>query len=144
MAFRISTDFKNYIINKGVINSISGTTGTAGTASLSIYTGSQPANADAATSGTLLGTIGSIGWAKTTSGTAALANTAGYSGTAAATGTAGWARMQFVGVGYEGSAATFRIDGDVGTASTFTFVINSVSITSGGLITLLTTPISLS
>jgi hypothetical protein len=59
------------------------------------------------------------------------------------TGLAGWGRLQSVGVGYNGSAATFRIDGDVGTSATSVFVINSVSFTSAGLITLLAAPILL-
>ena len=147
MALSLSTDLKNYVINKSLAETLAGTVGTAGTASLKIYSGSQPATADAATAGTLLCTISSIGWAATngcTGGTAALANTAGYTGTAATTGTAGWARLETVDTGYNGSAATFRIDGGVGTASTHTFVINAVSITAGGIVSLLTAPISLS
>ena len=145
-ALRFSTDMKNYIVNKAIVGVMAGTCGTAGTASIKIYTGTQPATGDAGTSGTLLCTISNIGWATgtgTTSGTAALANTAGYAGTAVATGTAGWARMETVGVGYDGSAATHRIDGDVGTAGTCNFVINVVGITSGGVVTLLTAPVSM-
>jgi len=146
MALQFSTDAKNYIVNQALVDAIAGTCGTGGTASLNIYTGAQPANADAATSGSLLCTISSIGWTATTgttSGTAALANTAGYSGTATDTGTAGWARLQTVGAGYDGAAATFRIDGDVGTGATCVFVINTPSINTGGVVTLLTAPISM-
>ena len=146
MALRFSTDLKNYIVNKGVVVQMAGTWGTAGTAEIKIYTGSQPASADSEATGTLLCTIISIGWSDgvgATGGTAGLANTAGYTGTAATTGTAGWARIQRVGTGFSGSAATHRIDGDVGTASTCTFVINSASITAGGTVTLLTAPVSM-
>ena len=146
MAQKISTDLKNYIINKAIVEAIAGTCGTAGTASINIYSGSQPATADAGTSGSLLCTISGIGWASgtgTTSGTAALASTTGYSGTATNTGTAGWARMETVGVGYNGNAATHRIDGDVGTASPCTFVINVAAMTSGGVVSLLTAPVSM-
>jgi len=147
MAQSISTDLKNYIINKSLVEALAGTCGTAGTASISIYSGSQPANADAGTAGTLLCVISGVGWTAatgTTSGTAALANTAGYDGTASTSGTAGWARFQTVATDYAGQAATFRIDGNVGTASTCTFVINSVSVTGGGIVSLLTAPISMS
>ena len=54
---------------------------------------------------------------------------------------AGWARIECVGLGYSGSAATFRVDGDVGTSVSSTFVINSVTITSGGVVSLLTAPV---
>lgn len=146
MALYLGTALKNYIVNKAVITAMAGTCGTGGTASINIYSGAQPVNADAGTSGSLLCTISGIGWATgtgTTSGTAALANTAGYSGTAIATGTAGWARMQTIGVGYNGSAATHRIDGDVGTSGTATFIINSVVAGVGETMTLLTAPIYL-
>lgn len=132
---------------------MAGTMGTGGSTSVSIYTGSQPANADAATSGTLLCTIIGIGWGGTTgdastvgciAGTIGLAcSAAGISGTAATSGTAGWARMITIGTGFTGSAATFRIDGDVGTGGASTFVINSVAITALGTVTLLTAPISI-
>ena len=147
MALSLSLDLKNYVINKALVETMAGTVGSAGTGNLSIYSGSQPTNADAATNGTVLCVIPNIGWAATngcTGGTAALYTTAGYTGTASTTGTAGWARLECVDTGYNGSAATFRIDGVVGTASTHTFVINATSITAGGIVSLLTAPISLS
>lgn len=148
-ALRISTDLKNYIINQGFIKQMAGTAGTGGSCVIKIYSGSQPTNADAATNGTMLCEIIGIAWGGSngtigaTSGTAALCSTSGYTGTAATTGTAGWARMETFGTGFTGSAGTFRIDGDVGTASTCTFVINSVSITAGGSVSLLTAPINI-
>jgi hypothetical protein len=146
MALSFSTDLKNYIVNKALVEALAGTCGTAGTASISIYSGSQPANADAGTSGTLLCVISGVGWTATTgttSGTAALASTAAYEGTASTSGTAGWARFETVSTDYAGQAATFRVDGNVGTASTCTFVINAVSITGGGIVSLVTAPISM-
>jgi hypothetical protein len=156
MALRLSTDLKNYIVNQGIIKQMCGTMGTGGTASLTIYSGTQPATgggATSGTSGTVLCQIINIGWGGTTgdastigstSGTIGFAAAAGgYTGTAVATGTAGWARLQTVGTGFTGSAATFCIDGDVGTASTSTFVINSVSITNLGAVTILSCPISI-
>ena len=121
---------------------MAGTTGTAGTAKCKFYSGSQPANADAGTSGTLLCTITGIGWTAATSGTSptagtsAFANTSGYTGTALETGTAGWARMETITAN-----GTFGIDGDVGTGATCVFVINSPSFTSGGIVSLLSAPL---
>lgn len=61
---------------------------------LRIYTGSQPADADDAASGTLLVEIelDDPAWGAAASGSAALAGTP-VSNTAAATGTAGWFRV---------------------------------------------------
>ena len=147
MALRLSTDLKNYIISKGIAEAMAGTCGTSGTASLNIYNGTQPATGDSGTAGTLLCTISGIAWGvntgATTSGTAGLATTAGYAGTAVATGTAGWGRMETVATRYDGSAGTFRIDGDCGTAATCIFQINVAAIQSGGLVTLLTNQLSL-
>jgi hypothetical protein len=153
MALRLSTDLKNYLINTGIVKTMSGTIGTGGSAVLKIYTGSQPASADTApvgTSGTMLCEIINIGWGGSNGTRGATCGTvshgsdaAGYIGTAAATGTAGWARLETFGTNSHGSAATFRIDGDVGVASTCSFVINSVSITASGAVTVLTLPISI-
>lgn len=147
MALSLSKDLKNYIISQGIVTAIAGTCGTGGTTTITIHNGSIPANADAATNGTLLCVIENVGWGTTfgaTSGTAALANTAGYTGTAATSGTAGWARITRIGTDYAGSAATFSLDGEVGTSATSIFVINSVNIAAGGIVSLLTAPISLS
>ena len=151
MALKYSTDLKNYIINQGVVKQLAGTMGTGGTASFKIYTGSQPVDADTAPSGTLLCTISDIGWGTTgdggtigaTSGTVGLASADGYSGTGATGGTAGWGRFETIGTGFTGSAATHRIDGDVGTAGTCVFVINSAVIAAGGNVTLKTAPVSM-
>jgi hypothetical protein len=139
MAISFSRDLKNNILNKAFITSLAGSCGTAGTASLKIYSGTQPANADAATSGVLLVTISNIGWGTSfgaTNGTAALAIAAGYTGTAATSGTATWGRMECVTTGYTGSAATCRLDGEVSTVTGSTFVINNATIETGAVITL--------
>ena len=146
MALKLSTDLKNYIISK-TIEALAGTCGTAGTASLNLYSGTQPADADQGTAGTLIVTISNIAWGNAfgcTAGTAALASTAAYSGTSSSGGTIGWGRMTVVKTGYSGSAATFTIDGNVGTASSNVFVINNVVASVGGIVSLLTSPISLS
>jgi hypothetical protein len=151
MALRLSNDLKNEVINH-IVTQVAGTCYTAGTASIKIYTGSQPADADTApagVNGTLLCTIIKMGWGDgtcgATAGTASLAGGTGFAGTAVATGTAGWARISTVGTDlHTGSAGTYNIDGDVGTSGTCTFVINTVSITNLGAVTLLTAPILIS
>jgi hypothetical protein len=152
MALKLSQDLKNYIINQGIVKKMAGTMGTGGTCEIKIYSGTQPTDADTeptGTSGTMLCQIINVGWGGTngtigaTSGTIALGTAAGYTGTGAVTGTAGWARMRTYGTGYTGSAGTFTIDGDVGTSGTCAFIINSVSITATGAVSLLTAPISL-
>lgn len=139
MAFRLSADLKNLIINNGIIGPMAGTWGTTGTASLNVYSGAQPATADAATAGTLLVTIPNVCWAESTAGSSALSVVC--NGTAATSGTAGWARLETVGIGYNGSAATFRMDGDVGTSATCTFVVNSTEIATTAVVSFLTSPI---
>jgi hypothetical protein len=148
-ALRLSTHLKNYIVNQGIVKQMAGTMGTGGTASIKIYTGTQPDSPDTDI-GTevLLCTIIGIGWGGSngtigaTQGTASFGTSIGYTGTAATTGVAGWARLETVGVGYTGSAATFRIDGDVGVSGTCAFVINSTAITALGSVVLTSAPIS--
>jgi hypothetical protein len=152
MALKLSNDLKNYIINQGIIKQMAGTAGTGGTCEIKIYSGTQPTNADTeptGTSGTVLCQIIGIGWGGSngtvgaTCGTAAFGTAAGYTGTGAITGTAGWARMRTYGTNFLGSAGTYTIDGNVGTASTCDFVINSVSIVATGAVSLLTAPIAI-
>jgi hypothetical protein len=130
MALKLNATMKNYLIDKGMIDQLAGTSGTAGTASLNIYNGTQPANADAGTNGTLLCTISNIGWNYGTSGSAALTGT--VTGTAGTDGTATWARMSTVN-----SNGTFCLDGDVGTAGTAIFVINSAALLTDDIVRLL-------
>ena len=154
MALLLSTDLKNYAINQGFVKAMSGTVGTGGSAILNIFSGPQAVSADTGTNATnnvLLCRIIAMGWSGggtnsttgATAGTAILANTTGYGGTALTSGIAAWARMETFGTGVTGSAGTFRIDGDVGTSGTSTFVINSTTITVGGMVTILACPISL-
>ena len=152
MALKLSTDLKNYVINQGIVQQMCGTTGLAGTCVFKIYTGPQPADADTAPAGsnsTMLCQIINIGWGGTngtigaTSGTAALGSVGGYTGTAVLAGTAAWARMETFGTNQHGSAGTFRIDGDVGTSSTCTFVINNVVIAADQSVSLISAPIQI-
>jgi hypothetical protein len=151
MAQRLSKDLKNYIVNQAIVKIMAGTMGTGGTASMTIYTGTQPTDADTApsgTSGTVLCTITGIGWGGSngtrgaTCGTVSFGTSVGYAGTGIYDGTAGWARMVTVGTGFTGSAATFRIDGDCGVAATCSFVIDNASIAVDSVVTVLTCPIS--
>jgi hypothetical protein len=138
MAIRLSTTLKDALIN-AAITYLAGTAGSNGTASLEIRTGSQPADADTAPTGTLLCTIGSFGWDAATDGEAVLPREDLYTGTAVATGTAGWASITTVG-----AAGTYRIDGGAGTgtAGDNDFTLNSIIITSGDTIELYDTKLA--
>lgn len=131
MALKLNAFLKNQVVDRIIVN-LAGTTGTAGTAQVKVYTGSQPSDADQATSGNLICTLSSISWSSCTNGTAPL--TGQFSGTNSAAGTAGWARFETVNAN-----GTARLDGNVGTAATSTFVINNpIFATAGGDVTLLT------
>lgn len=94
-----------------------------GDAAISIYTGSQPASANDAETGTLLATIQipAPGWNAAASNQATLAAT--VSDVAGASGTAGWARLRSNG-------DTYRVDGTIGTSGT-DFIISNATIGAG-------------
>lgn len=138
MAFRMNDGLKNYLCDTGVVTIMAGTTGTGGTASLRLYTGSQPASATEGSTGTLSGTWGTllveitgIGWSAATSGTSTFATAGGYTGTAVTTGTVGWGRMETIG-----ASGTYRIDGDVGTSGNEVYNINVIAMEVDDVITL--------
>ena len=114
MALRLNTAKRNALADAGV----------NGLTHLDIYTGSQPASANSAASGTLLGTISGITWAAASSGAAALSASTDDS-SADATGTAGWGRFRNAG-------DTLRVDGAVGAE----FTLADTSIVAGGVISL--------
>jgi hypothetical protein len=101
-------------------------TATMGSATLKIYTGTQPATAGTAATGTLLVDIVLAGFNPSATGVATLVTSPPVQGIAVATGTAGWARL---------TDLTNNIDGSVGTSAT-DFIINTVSIVNGGTVTL--------
>lgn len=107
----------------------------AGAGYLEVRSGSQPANANTAASGTLLVTI-TLKDPSVASGASSgvltldVSGTA-PSGTAGATGTAGWGRV------YD-SNGNAVVDGSVGTSGT-DFIISSTSITSGQSVSLTAT-----
>lgn len=106
----------------------------AGPATIKIYTGSQPATADTAASGTLLVTFtcADPAWSAASGGVKTLDADPDLSAAAVATGTAGYARMA-------DSTGTTVFDGSVtATGGGGDFTMNTTSITSGQTVTLLT------
>jgi hypothetical protein len=118
---RVATTVRNAMLD--AINTALNAGSGAGT--IKIYSGTQPANGDAAESGTLLATL-------TLTDPAAGAASAGVltlstiteDASADATATATWARL-------EDSAGTNVFDGDVGTASAM-INLNTTAIVTGG------------
>lgn len=106
--------------------------GGSGAATLEIRTGSQPATANTAASGTLLATLTLNDPAGTQSGgVITLSVSPAVTTSAVATGTAGWGRLK-------DSAGNTVLDGSVGTSGT-DFIIDSTSITSGQGVSLIAT-----
>lgn len=118
MTIRFNTAQRNSIVTA--------LTGGLASATLSIYTGTQPADPNSAPSGTKLVDIAIYGFNAAASGSATLDTSTPNTGVAVAAGTAGWGRI----VHTNGS-----IDGTVGTSGT-DFTINSTAITSGATVTL--------
>lgn len=107
-----------------------------GTARLNVYTGGQPATAEVAASGTLLGTLtmSSDVFGTPASGAAAL-NSVTSDTSADASGTAGWCRIYLTGDTAPGSTAAStdkRIDLLIGTDIS----IDNAAIVAGGTIAL--------
>lgn len=102
----------------------------AGPGTIEVRSGSQPATADTAASGTLLVTftLADPAFAAASAGVKDLDADPDLSAAAAATGTAGWARCK-------DSDGNTVFDGSVGTSGT-DFIINSTSITSGQTVNL--------
>ncbi len=93
---------------------------------LAIYTGTQPATANDAATGTKLVDITINGFNAAASGSSTLDTSTPNTGVAVAAGTAGWGRI---------TGATGVIDGTVGTSGT-DFTINSTSVSNGATVTL--------
>lgn len=113
-------------LSTGLRTALAGTAGFAETFAngiIEVYTGSQPASADAAVTGTLLGTItlnsGAFTPGTSTNGltfasaaSGAVAKSGVWSMTAIAAGTAGWFRLKGNGVDAGGVSTTLpRLDG---------------------------------
>jgi hypothetical protein len=95
-------------------------------ATLSIYTGTQPADPNSAATGTKLVDITINGFSAAATGSASLVTAPANVGTSVAAGTAGWGRVVHTGG---------TIDGSVGTSGT-DFTINSTAISNGSAVTL--------
>ncbi len=123
MTTKISTAIRDQLAQTAAGNFYSAT--------LKIYTGAQPASPDDAASGTLLATFTDLAFQGTPSAGTVPLDT-GY-GTlivnAAATGDAGWGRL-------EQPASGYKIDGSVGLSGA-QFIVNTTSLTTGGLVALL-------
>lgn len=123
---RFTTSVRNSMLDD-FVTSLDG--GTAGV--IQIYSGTQPATADTALSGNIL--LASLTYSSTSYGAAAAgvitANAITDDSSADSTGTATFARIATQ------SAGTDIFDCDVGTSGT-TIILNTVSIVSGGTVSL--------
>jgi hypothetical protein len=130
MATRIATATRN-AAGDAVVDLLDGGSG-AGT--LKLYTGTQPASAEDAASGTLLATVtlNDPAFGAFSSGAGSLAGTP-LSGTAVAAGTAGWARLadSAGATVMDGSVTATGGGGQVELATTTISVGATVQITSG-------------
>lgn len=125
MAVRLSASLANSLANS-IASAVDA--GPAG-GTVKIYTGSQPATADTAESGTLLATftLSATAFGAASGGVITLAGTP-LTVAAAATGTAGWFRL-------EDSTGANVLDGSVGTSGN-QINLNTTSITSGVNVTI--------
>ena len=131
MAVRLSGGLKNFALDSGL-----GTAFDGGTGRINVYTGAQPATADTAASGTLLGTLTlpTDVFAAASGGAIAINAVTGDS-SADATGTAGWCRFYRTGdtaPGSAGGATDRRLDLLIGTDIS----IDNASVVAGGTINL--------
>ena len=131
MAAQITTGARNYVLGTGSLKTA------LNLGFIKIYTGTAPATADAAVTGTLLTTIsvssGDTGVTLGTASAGSIPKNSGeiWSGLNVATGTAGYFR--FVAAGDDGTSSTtqVRIQGLVATSGA-DLNLSSVNLTSGG------------
>ena len=131
MAVRLSGGLKNFALDSGL-----GTAFDGGTGRINVYTGAQPATADTAASGTLLGTLtlSSDAFAAASSGAIAI-NSVTSDTSADNTGTAGYVRFYRTGdtaPGSAGGATDRRLDLLIGTDIS----IDNSAVVAGGTIAL--------
>ena len=136
MTVRLSTQLRN---------NLAGTVGFATSFAngvIEIYTGTQPATADSAVSGTLLGTVtlasgaftpgaatNGLTWAASTGGAVSKSGTWSFNGIAA--GTAGWFRLKGNAVDAGGASTVLpRLDGSIATSGA-DMNLSNLSITIG-------------
>lgn len=152
MPLRLSTGLVDDLCDTGSIKSVFNNAGGGGDAGflIDIYTGSQPAAADDASTGTKLVTVsvggdgtGATFEASATDGVLEKTAAETLSGTAVATGTAGWFRLRRkADTGTASSATEQRIDGTCGTSGQ-QMNLGSLTITSGAPFVLSTLSVTL-
>lgn len=128
MAVRLSTDLRNVLANAIGSGFNSGT--------FEIRTGSQPATANTAASGTLLVTISLPGSPFGSASAGSVAKQGSWSASASASGTAGWGRLtgggNVIDVSIGESGADFIIDNaSIVEGGTVTVVSGSVTVPAG-------------
>lgn len=131
MTVRLSTGLRNFTNDSGI-----GTAFDGGTGRINFYTGTQPATADTAASGTLLATVTLPSDVFAASSSGAVATNAITSVTAAADGTAGYLRFYRTGdtaPGSAGQTADRRLDMSVA-ASGADVNFDSVTWATGGTV----------
>lgn len=131
MAVRFSTGLKTFALDSGL--------GTAfdTTGRINVYTGAQPATADTAASGTLLGTLTLSADAFAAASAGAIAINSVTSDTSAdATGTAGYVRFYRTGDTAPGSAGNGTTDRRMDLLIATDISIDNASIVTGGTIAL--------
>jgi hypothetical protein len=131
MAVRTSTGLKNFALDSGLATAFD-TTGR-----INVYTGAQPATADTAASGTLLGTLtlSSDSFAAASSGAIAI-NSVTSDTSADATGTAGYVRLYRTGDTAPGSAGNGTTDRRLDLLIGTDISIDNASVVTGGTIAL--------
>lgn len=138
MTIRLSTGLRNKMLDGGASGGIKGSFNLG---FMNIYTGTQPASADSAATGTLLGTVSVNGggtgvtFDAAAAGVIAKAAAETWRFTGLADGTAGWFRLWPAGGTPGGSSASeARLDGTVGTSGADAN-INNLNIVVGGVTT---------
>jgi hypothetical protein len=123
MAIQFCTPIKDGMIDDMILK-LAGTFGTAGTATLRIYTGTQPETGPPTGScgtGILLCEIINIGFNAASNGSAGMGSAGGFTGTAATDGTAGWGRLT-----NGGTSGTMFLDAPITLEGTSGFGMNDV------------------
>lgn len=125
MALKYSTGARNGILDGGLNALFNG-------GAVDFYTGSPPADADAAPTGTLLATVSVPADAFGAAANGAISKAGTWTGSVAETGTAGWFRIRTASDAGGTSSTLARIDGTVGVDLT----LDNASLVETGSLTL--------
>jgi len=131
MAVRMNVGLRNYILNSGLATAFD----TSGR--INVYTGAQPATADTAASGTLLGTLtlSADSFGAASAGAIAL-NSVTSDTTADNSGTAGYVRFYLTGDTAPGSAGNGTTDRRMDLDIVDDIGMDNVTVVAGGTIAL--------